>query len=582
MEALVLLGLVGAGYLYNSNKEDQVPVTSSVKKQVVVPNGENVYHSEKYQEVDHLVRSLAKEKFDKSQKKDTKVINTQRIDIPQDPIKKPVENYENYTYSSASGSFIPKNSFMSNDQGVKIEPFFSSAPPNVNLGDTRALNALQGGNEFYRGKKEIAPLFSPEQGRTNVFGMKFGKGIGDKSRYEAGMLRTNELPFAQEKVQKIDVKSGLNNEVGRLIAAKTNIDETRTINNPRMVAEGRIIKGGSNIQNRGKMGSMFQHNPEKYYENTEDRWTVTTGAIIKDTSRPTHILPQTNRMVYNKQEMGIAAPQGKHVNEQRPNFRKSLNQQLASDTMRNLGTENSLVATDFHQQGYRALPNEREVTGLRNFHTNVGVENSNPTVGPLDEMKRTIRESTMNTKQNGNIQNTSIYQTLGLQDDVRMTKKQTTINSKNNGNIKGIFEKSSAGYEKPENTTKDSTLFSYMGGGGGYLHADMNKHNYDNAETNPTKEIIAQGREPTLNNVKIANGMDKVNVDIKKIEDDYMNHRINGADKVYQTIPTDDNCEITTMKEQLENEPISDRIDPELLDPFKSNPYTQSLSSYAY
>jgi len=36
------------------------------------------------------------------------------------------------------------------------------------------------------------------------------------------------------------------------------------------------------------------------------------------------------------------------------------------------------------------------------------------------------------------------------------------------------------------------------------------------------------------------------------------------------------------MKERLDDESISDRIDPVLLDPFKDNPYTQSLASYAY
>jgi hypothetical protein len=579
MEALVLLGLVGAGYLYNTNKENNNPVTSSVNKEIVVPNGENVYHSEQYDGVDSMVRKLAKEKFDKSQNKETKIINLQNLE-EQTPDE--TENFQNYTYSSASGTYLPKKSFMSNDQGISVEPFFSNAPSNVNLDDPRSLNALQGGNDFYRGKKEISPLFSPERGRSNVFGNRFGKGIGDKSRYEAGMMKTNQLPFEQEKVQKIDIKSGLNNEVGRLIASKLNIDSMRTLNNPKMVAEGRIIKGGSKVQTRGKMGAMFQHNPDKYYENTSDRWTVTTGATIKDTGRPTQILPQTNRMIYNKQEMGIAAPQVKHEIEQRPSFRKSLNQQLASDTTRNLGSENPLVATELHQQGYRALPNERQVTGLRNFQTNIGVENSNPTIGLQDDLKTTKKQTTSQTKQNGHIQNTSIHPTLGLMDPVKLSKKELTMNSKNNGNIKGIFEKSSPGYEKPETTTKDSTLFTYTGGGGGFLHSDMNKNNYMNAETNPTKEIISQGREPTLNNTKVSNGKDTVNIDIKKLNYDYMNHYITGADKVYQEIPTDNNCKITTMKEQLENEPISNRIDPLLLDPFKDNPYTQSLASYAY
>ena len=140
MEALVLLGLVGAGYLYNSNKEDQVPVTRSVNKDIIVPNGENVYNSEAYETNDALVRKLANDKFKKSQKQNPKIVNFQNL---KPETEDETENFKNYTFSSASGTFIPQNSFMSNDQGVTVEPFFSNAPPNVNIDDPRRLNALQ-------------------------------------------------------------------------------------------------------------------------------------------------------------------------------------------------------------------------------------------------------------------------------------------------------------------------------------------------------------------------------------------------------------------------------------------------------
>ena len=49
--------------------------------------------------------------------------------------------------------------------------------------------------------------------------------------------------------------------------------------------------------------------------------------------------------------------------------------------------------------------------------------------------------------------------------------------------------------------------------------------------------------------------------------------------KVYvEIIPTDNNCEITTMKDRLEDTSIATRIDPSLLNPFRNNPYTQSLN----
>ena len=84
-------------------------------------------------------------------------------------------------------------------------------------------------------------------------------------------------------------------------------------------------------------------------------------------------------------------------------------------------------------------------------------------------------------KNNGNMDNVILNSTLGLQDDIKKTKKQTTIDSKNNGYIIGGYEKSTAGYEPPETTTKDTTMFDYMGGAGGFYKGDMDKINYQNA-----------------------------------------------------------------------------------------------------
>ena len=55
-----------------------------------------------------------------------------------------------------------------------------------------------------------------------------------------------------------------------------------------------------------------------------------------------------------------------------------------------------------------------------------------------------------------------------------------------------------------------------------------------------------------------------------------------GADKVYQEIPTEMECMYTSDKDTLDDSKISARIEGNLLDPFKENPYTQSLASFAY
>jgi hypothetical protein len=293
-------------------------------------------------------------------------------------------------------------------------------------------------------------------------------------------------------------------------------------------------------------------------------------------------MPDTNRSVINHQPTGSAAPVLHKGNEKRAGVRKPMKNQLGTDTIRNAGSGVPLDGSEMHKQGYRALPNERDVTHLRNHQSNLRADYDGQTLGLQDTLKKTVKQTTLIPKNNGTMGNSTLNTTLGIQDILKKTKKQTTIDSQNNGYIMGGYEKNPSGYETPETTTKDTTIFDYTGGATGLFKGDMDKINYQNAETNPTKEIIAQGRAPTLNNVKISNGMDTVNMEINKLDYDYTNHRLNSVDKVYQNIPEENNGDLTTKKNRLDDEKIAIRIDPSLLNPFKNNPYTQSLESFAY
>ena len=90
------------------------------------------------------------------------------------------------------------------------------------------------------------------------------------------------MPFEQERVSHIDTKSGVNREIKQLIAEKTNIDKLRTKTNQKNTYEGRIISGKSMNENRGNMGKFNQYDPDKFYENSPDRYFTTTGAFLKE------------------------------------------------------------------------------------------------------------------------------------------------------------------------------------------------------------------------------------------------------------------------------------------------------------
>ena len=100
-----------------------------------------------------------------------------------------------------------------------------------------------------------------------------------------------------------------------------------------------------------------------------------------------------------------------------------------------------------------------------------------------------------------------------------------------------------------------------------------------NTRTNFTKEQIAKGRAPTKQSVKLNAGEDLVNVQFKKLETDRINLREPAEQRVYQMPPTKNDCGLTITKEKLAENVQRSRINPELLDTFRNNPYTQSLTS---
>ena len=507
MEGVVLLGLLGAGYVM-SRKDDPGNDEPMLKPPVLSGNsGTTVYNQQNYRDSQVQERNLVQKFNDLSKVKGSPII---------DPMNTNQTTFYQDTIDSMSGTKISKKDFLVNDQGIKVEPFFSgSGPRNINFEENRALIDHQGGPQAFKPpKKEIGQFFPLE--RENVYGNQFEGPNADKSRYIPGDLRTSELPFEQEKTPPIDTKSQINMDVGMIHAERNSTDNIRSLNNPKL-SFGGVILGGEGISKREEQGEVFKHLPNQDYLNTADRWLVTTGATEAALIRPGEVMPETNRQYLNKGEFGPAAPQVFEMNENRPLFKKSTNQQLPSDTMRNATMEGKAKDDDHDVTSYFVYPNERE-TSVDNYFV------ANPT--PVYE-----------------------GDTTRLQDNMKPTIKETTN-------------------------------FSYTGDGASHVPADMSSDQYLRADLNPNKELIARGREPTPENVKLTNGMDTVHMTIDKIESDYFNHHLSNIDKIYQEIPQDNTCELTSERVPLNNKKLSDRLDPENLDPFRANPYTHSLASF--
>ena len=172
----------------------------------------------------------------------------------------------------------------------------------------------------------------------------------------------------------------------------------------------------------------------------------------------------------------------------------------------------------------------------------------------------------------------------------KTTVKQTTqasnylggTNSNQNGGAYKVVKVA------PKYTSRqDALVENYTGGAGAAVEGAQDYDAAYAAETNALKEQIAAGRAPTQNSVKLAAGGDMQNVDIKRLDSDRKNPRDFEQDAPnvnvsFQLPPTANPRGITKEKNTVTTTTNLDRMQPDILDAYRNNPYTQSLHSYAF
>jgi len=218
-----------------------------------------------------------------------------------------------------------------------------------------------------------------------------------------------------------------------------------------------------------------------------------------------------------------------------------------------------------------------------------------PTVyDPNDIAKTTIKETNIHDNRTGNFGNKNLIKE-GYTTNPQYapnTNKQFTSNHEYTGTPDGdAMSGGGDGYlttsYKADNTNKQFTSNNeYTGGAGSnetikpMSYSDV--YNQTMKEVTKEKDIVSKGRAPTLNNTKISVGEDQITINVNKLESDIINTRELAASKIYNSIPQPEACGVTTTKSIVDNETIEERINPEILEQFKKNPYTQPLDSFAF
>jgi hypothetical protein len=131
--------------------------------------------------------------------------------------------------------------------------------------------------------------------------------------------------------------------------------------------------------------------------------------------------------------------------------------------------------------------------------------------------------------------------------------------------------------------TSDIEYFGVAGNDGVNIKP-MSYEDIYNAEIKAIRSEVDRGYTPNPGGVNEILDSNKINMTTTKlgdIQNKYINERGVQANKVYNSIPQMNLSNLTQVKEIVVNEPLADRINPNILEAFKENPYTQSLTSWA-
>ena len=189
MESVILLGLMGVGYLMNKDKDDKHKIYSEVQPPLFNGSGNSVYDQANYLDAKKYEIGLVNDSHDKSMEGDSKIIDSLNMSGGRNTLKDTISAIDD-TIQSISGGNLSRDDFLVNDQGLKIEPFFSGSPANINYDDNQALTNHQGGSHAFRPRKtETGQFFELEKDYGNVFGNNFQGIRADPSRYVGSMER---------------------------------------------------------------------------------------------------------------------------------------------------------------------------------------------------------------------------------------------------------------------------------------------------------------------------------------------------------------------------------------------------------
>ena len=339
--------------------------------------------------------------------------------------------------SSLTGEKVDVANFKHNN----MQPFLKGGVTQNVEKFTSKLDRDTGIDKLYFKKTEVANMFKPTAGLDNIQGSKPHSEYV-KARLESSKINNNVLPFEQ-----IHVGPGLNKGYTALGSGGFQQNNTRDYTKPKTLAELRskvdqrdttfripFQAHAKGTDQRGVVASYAKNKPEKIYEQSEENWFKTTGAVLKESNRPELAMKKTHRPDMHVEYQGGAQLQ----------------------TIKGMALED-----DYGKENITVYDNERQETQTRTVVSNL-TSTVKAMISPiLDALKYNIKEYLVDAPRAGGNPKAQIPNKLSIinpDDNMKTTVKETLLHDSDTLNLTGPEQSYSALQDEAKTTVKETVL----------------------------------------------------------------------------------------------------------------------------
>ena len=495
---------------------------------------------------------------------------------------------------SLTGNYLDSKEFKHNN----MVPFYGGKIKgqvyDMNIAETLLDNMAGTGSQVIK-KIEQAPLFKPQD---NVQWANGAPNMSDfyQSRVNPAMNNAMVKPFESEHVgpglnqgYTTTGSGGYNSGMeSRDSWLPKTVDELRVETNPKMEYSLDNHQGPSysHIQNVGILGKVEKYHPDTFFINSQDRWLTTTGQEKGQTLHPVQEDRYTTRSNTSQSYSGVAASTQKnasytpssYTDPKRPVL-EAFDVTSSAAMGRGPGTDKDTFLKSHTNYSNNRSTVRQEDSFRSSFSGAIGA-----VIAPIMDAFRPTRKEEYGS-------NIRVYGDAGSRvpesyiqnpgDRPVTTIKQTTLYAPDSY----IGNQASMGHvvhnQQAIANQRDTTLSSYTGSVGGngaarqgemLVDANYRQHNNDKLEKMQVS-YTPQGGTQIYNQ--------QMNVNVARVDSDRDNPRmwVPQATTISQMPMSVENYgKITSRQVYDENKIGCGRIQPSLLDSFRQNPYTHSLT----